>query len=348
MRVGIVNDMHMAIEGLSRAVVSNGENQVAWTAINGAEAVKKCADEVPDLILMDLIMPEMNGVKATEIIMQSTPCPILIVTSSVNQNSSMVFEAMGKGAIDAINLPVFASEDQGELNETILRKVSMIGVLKQPSIDLGQVVNRLQFQEENTEEGIVTIGSSSGGPMALSVILQQLPADFPVGIIIVQHVDEQFSHGLADWLNRQSQLTVRIAKAGDRPHKGEVLLAGTNDHLVLTESGVLSYQVEPVKMTYRPSVDVFWHSLCKHWKGDITAVLLTGMGRDGALGMQELQKSGAYTIAQDEKSCSVFGMPKAAIEMNVANEVVTLGDIANKLQYRYMGKSLMNNRDVRK
>jgi len=327
--------MHMAVEGLSRAVESSGENQVVWTAANGIEAVKRCAMEVPDLILMDLIMPEMNGVDATEKIMQSTPCPILIVTASVTQNSGMVFEAMGKGAIDAISTPIFSDNDQGNINETILRKLSMINILKQPSIDLGKVVEGLQFQSNDVNNQLVVIGSSSGGPMALSKILRQLPADFPVGIVIVQHVDEQFSHGLADWLDRQSTLPVRIARKGDRPERGVVLLAGTNDHLVINNEGMLSYQEEPLKMPYRPSIDVFWHSICTHWKGDITAILLTGMGKDGALGMMELQKRGAYTIAQDEASCSVFGMPKAAIELNVADDIVNLDDIAEKLCDRY-------------
>lgn len=335
MRVAIVNDMHMAVEGLTRAILSNGENRLAWTALNGVEAVERCAEDIPDLILMDLIMPEMNGVEATEKIMQSTPCPILIVTASVTQNSSLVFEAMGKGALDAISTPIFTGGEQADVNETLLRKVSMIGVLTQPSVDLEKAVNDVQFSDDGSENKLVAIGSSSGGPMALSKILKELPADFPAGVVIVQHVDEQFSNGLAEWLNKQSQLPVRLAKTGDKPRKGEVLLAGTNDHLVMNDNGVLLYQEEPKEMPYRPSVDVFWHSLCENWKGDITAVLLTGMGKDGAQGMLELEKRGAYTIAQNEQSCAVFGMPKAAIELNAAHEIIALDEIANKLCERY-------------
>lgn len=335
MRIAIVNDVRMAIEGLRRVIVSTGQHQIAWTATNGIEAVEKCTIDVPDLILMDLIMPGMDGIEATDKIMQSTPCPILIVTASVTQNSSMVFEAMGKGAIDAISTPLFAGSDQSDASEILLNKISMIGVLSRPTIDLGRVVNNLQFSGEDNENRLVTIGSSSGGPMALSRILGVLPIDFPAAIVIVQHVDEQFSYGLAEWLNQQSSLTVRIARVGDKPRCGEVLLAGTNDHLVMTDKGILSYQEEPKEMPYRPSVDVFWHSLCKYWSGDITAVLLTGMGKDGALGMQELHDRGAYTIAQDEISCSVFGMPKAAIELNAAEEIVTLDEIADKLYTKY-------------
>lgn len=335
MRVAIVNDMRMAVEGLRRAILSNTDNQVAWTAVNGVEAVERCANDVPDLILMDLIMPEMNGVEATEKIMQSTPCPILIVTASVNQNSSLVFEAMGKGALDAISTPLFSGNGQSEASESLLRKVSMIGVLTRPAVDLEKAVNDVQYSDSDNENQLVVIGSSSGGPMALSKILRELPADFPAGVVVVQHVDEQFSHGLADWLNQQSLLTVRLAKPGDVPKKGEVLLAGTNDHLVMNDQGRLVYQEEPKEMPYRPSVDVFWHSLSEYWRGNITAVLLTGMGRDGAMGMQELKKRGAYTIAQNEQSCAVYGMPKAAIDVNAAKEIMALDDIANRLRKRH-------------
>lgn len=335
MRVAIVNDMHMAVEGLRRAISSSGENQVAWTALNGLEAVERCSQDLPDLILMDLIMPEMNGVEATEKIMQSTPCPILIVTASVSQNSSMVFEAMGKGALDAISTPLFSGSGHSEDSENLLRKVSMLGVLSQPRVNLEKALIDIQFSQNNTENQLVVIGSSSGGPMALSRVLRGIPEDFPAGIVIVQHVDEQFSYGLADWLNQESIIPVKIAKSGDKPKKGQVLLAGTNDHLVMAQDGTLLYQVEPKEMPYRPSVDVFWHSLCNYWKGDISAVLLTGMGRDGAQGMLELGKRGAYTIAQSEQSCAVFGMPKAAIELNAAKEIVALEDIAKKLCERH-------------
>lgn len=336
MRVAIVNDMHMAVEGLSRAVLSSGENQVAWTALNGLEAVKRCADDLPDLILMDLIMPDMNGVEATERIMKSTPCPILIVTASVTQNSSLVFEAMGKGAIDAISTPLFTGNKQSEASESLLRKVSMIKVLTQPVTMPDNVSNNTQAYEHDGNDALVTIGSSSGGPMALSKILKDLPEDFPAPIIIVQHVDELFSHGLSEWLGQQTKLPVRIAKPGDKPKKGEVLLAGTNDHLVMTETGKLKYQEEPVEMPYRPSVDVFWQSLRENWAGDITAILLTGMGKDGAQGMYELKNQGAYTIAQDEQSCAVFGMPKAAIDMNAAIDVIPVDDIAKQLRSKYI------------
>lgn len=327
MRVAIVNDMPMAVEALRRAILANDANQIAWTAWSGEEAIKQCANDLPDLILMDMIMPGMSGVEATEKIMNSTPCPILIVTASVGKNSGMVFEAMGKGALDAVNTPLLAdNEDDGE-REELLHKISLIEVLTQDSTSTYTSGEYKQMPLNTNGTNLLAIGSSSGGPKALAVLLQSLPSDFSASVVIVQHVDAQFSQGLADWLNQQTELPVRLAREGDKPKPGEVLLAGTNNHLVMSESGELHYQEEPMDMPYRPSVDVFWCSLKKNWSGSITAVLLTGMGKDGAQGMLELRRKGAYTIAQDEQTSTVFGMPKAAIENDAVEDVLALEDI---------------------
>lgn len=351
MRIAIVNDMPMAVEGLRRALLASGENQVVWTAWNGAEAVKHCAEDVPDLILMDLIMPEMNGVDATEKIMQSTPCPILIVTASVGMNSGLVFEAMGKGAIDAISTPLFGgSEFSGSENsgasETLLRKVSMIEVLTQPIKSSRKPRKQAPLFGVKRGDNLVVIGSSSGGPEALAKILGGLPKNFQAAVVIVQHVDAQFSEGLAKWLNQQTPLTVRLAKDGEKPQKGEVLLAGTDDHLVMHKDGTLGYKAEPKNMPYRPSVDVFWRSLNEHQTGNVTAVLLTGMGKDGAQGMLDLKGGGVHTIVQDEKSCAVFGMPKAAIDIGAAVEVLAIEDISEVLRSKYRSMRINQSGDI--
>ncbi len=346
MRIAIVNDMPMAVEGLRRALLASGENQVAWTAWNGSEAVKHCAEDVPDLILMDLIMPEMNGVDATEKIMQSTPCPILIVTASVGMNSGLVFEAMGKGAIDAISTPLFSGSEESGASESLLRKVSMIEVLTQPIKSSRKPRKQAPLFGAKKGENLVVIGSSSGGPEALAKILKGLPKDFQAAVVIVQHVDAQFSEGLAKWLDQQTPLTVRLAKDGEKPQKGEVLLAGTDDHLVMSKDGILGYTPEPKNMPYRPSVDVFWHSLSEHQTDNVTAVLLTGMGKDGAQGMLELKEQGVHTIVQDEKSCAVFGMPKAAIDVGAAVEVIAIEDIPEVLRSKYRSMLINQSDDI--
>jgi len=344
MRIAIVNDMPMALEGLRRVVQSTGEHEIAWMASGGREAIANCAADIPDLVLMDIIMPEMNGVETTHQIMRASPCPILVVTSSVHTNSALVFEAMGNGALDAVNTPILMGESAGSAQEALLLKISMLSILTQSrSKDTTSVTPRVVKVSNATEStlerivgrkpglqsiSLVAIGASSGGPQALASVLKSLPADYNSAIVIVQHVDVQFSQGLADWLDQQTSLPVRLAKPGDRPHPGQVLLAGSEDHLVLKGNGELHYVEEPKDFPYRPSVDVFWNSLTEHWNGPLTAVLLTGMGRDGAKSMLELRRGGAYTVAQNEDSCAVFGMPKAAIKLKAAESICSIEEIS--------------------
>ena len=337
MRIAIVNDMPMAVEGLRRLIAATGTHQVAWTALNGADAVTACRKDVPDLILMDIIMPGMNGAETTRQIMHSSPCPILLVTSSVNSNSSLVFEAMGYGALDAINTPVLTARYTDRNNEPLLKKIAMLNALSQtmkPALHL-QKKDEKGSSSKLENEAIIVIGSSSGGPQALAALLQEIPGDFPTPIVIVQHVDEQFAIGLADWLSTLSNIPVRIAKEGERPKPGTVFLAGSRHHLVLSENGCFHYTPNPKETPYRPSVDVFWNSLEKHWMGRVTAILLTGMGKDGAESMLKLRQSGAYTIAQDEQSCAVYGMPKAAVALGAAVDILPIDKIANSLLKKY-------------
>jgi two-component system response regulator WspF len=181
------------------------------------------------------------------------------------------------------------------------------------------------------ENRLVAIGASAGGPAALAKVLSDLPKDFPAAIVIIQHVDAQFSAGMADWLSHKSCLPVRVAKEGERPTIGSVLLAGTSDHLTLTAAGRLAYTPEPRDYVYRPSVDVFFHSVCQFWPFEAVGVLLTGMGRDGAMGLKALRDKGCHTIAQDKESSAVYGMPKFAAALKAAVEILAVEQIAPAL-----------------
>lgn len=178
---------------------------------------------------------------------------------------------------------------------------------------------------------LLVIGASSGGPAALSKILGGLPKDFPVPIVIVQHLDEQFTGSMAEWLSHDSPWPVRIAKADDRLATGTIWLANARDHLVVKRTETLGYVAEPVASSYRPSIDVFFQSVNRFWRGSAVAVLLTGMGSDGALGLKALREKGHYTIAQDAASSAVYGMPKAAAELQAATEILPLDRIAARL-----------------
>lgn len=341
MRIAIVNDLMLAVEALRRVLISAEGHQLAWIARNGAEAVALCARDRPDLILMDLFMPEMDGVEATRRIMATTPCAIVVVTASVSDHAAKVFEAMGAGALDAVNTPALGNLNDRADARALLAKIETIRRLIGPgharkSADArGSIVRPAGFKHDR----LVAIGASAGGPAALAKVLSDLPADFPAAVVIVQHVDVQFAPGLADWLAGHTPLPVRLAEEGDPPEAGTVWLAGKDFHLVLTASLRWGYMRAPADCAHRPSVDVLFESVSQHWKGLAVGVLLTGMGRDGAAGLQMLRKHGHYTIAQDQITSAVYGMPKAAAELNAAMEILALDKIGARLTNIVIGKT---------
>jgi two-component system, chemotaxis family, response regulator WspF len=331
-RIGIANDVPTIAESLRRICSVRPGTQVVWIAKDGAEAVTLCAKETPDLILMDMIMPVMDGVEATRRIMASTPCAILVVTSSVGTNAQRVFEAMGHGALDAVDTPTLAPEKSrapaAALLATIDRIAKVIATRSERVVDQRTPA---AVRPMSRTDGLVAIGSSAGGPAALAKVLGGLPRDFPASIVIVQHVDERFAIGMADWLNQVSSLPVRVVAEGNQLAPGTVLLASTRDHLTLKTGDRLGYSPEPADYVYRPSVDVFFQSVARTWRGDVVGVLLTGMGRDGAVGLKALRDKGWHTIAQDRATSAVYGMPKAAAELDAAVEILALDRIAGRL-----------------
>ncbi|SDS43054.1 chemotaxis response regulator protein-glutamate methylesterase [Pseudomonas granadensis] len=330
MRIAIVNDMPLAVEALRRALAFEPAHQVVWVARNGAEAVQLCAENTPDLILMDLIMPVMDGVEATRRIMAETPCAIVIVTVDRQQNVHRVFEAMGHGALDVVDTPAVGGSNPQEAAAPLLRKILNIGWLigdKAPRARPAPTTQRSSASRQR----LVAIGSSAGGPAALEVLLKGLPKDFSAAIVLVQHVDQVFAAGMAEWLAGASGLDVRLAREGEPPQSGAVLLAGTNHHIRLLKNGTLAYTAEPVNEIYRPSIDVFFESVANYWNGDAVGVLLTGMGRDGAQGLKLMRQQGYLTIAQDQNSSAVYGMPKAAAAIDAAVEIRPLERIAPRL-----------------
>jgi two-component system, chemotaxis family, response regulator WspF len=332
MKIGIVNDLPMAAEALRRAVVLEPEYEVIWVAHDGAEAVARCAERTPHLILMDLVMPGMNGIEATRQIMTRTPCAILIVTANVGRNATGVYEAMGYGALDAVDTPAGSSKNPRVSAAPLLAKIDNIRRRIDKSNDTLRCAKLIfASQPRSEQERLIAIGASAGGPAALARVLSGLPRDMPAAIVIIQHVDPQFAAGLASWLSQQSPLPVRIAMEGDLPTPGTVLLAGTGDHLTLNAAGRLSYSCEPSGYVYRPSVDVFFHSVREFWPFEAVGVLLTGMGRDGAVGLRALRDKGCHTIAQDEATSAVYGMPKAAAVLDAAIDILPIGQIAARL-----------------
>jgi two-component system response regulator WspF len=336
MRIAIVNDLALARETLRRLVLSEPGHAIAWTANDGAEAVARAAADRPDLILMDLVMPGMGGVEATRRIMAQSPCPILIVTSSVSTNFNLVYEAMGCGGLDAVNTPSLGPGGTVAGGRDILERIAKLaraargGVPPAPLAPAGAAATIAPATATRTP--ILALGASTGGPAAVAEILKAVS---PVGgpaAVLVQHIAADFAPSLAHWLAGQTRWPVDVAREGAEPKAGRLLVAATNDHLVLRRDGRLAYIADPRDYPYRPSVDVFFGSLAAHAVGPGAAVLLTGMGSDGAAGLGRLRDAGWYTIAQDEATSVVWGMPRAAVERRAAAAVLPLGGIAGALR----------------
>ena len=332
MKIGIVNDVAMAAEALRRTIAADREHEVLWVARTGIEAVRMCVDNRPDLVLMDLNMPELDGVEATRQIMQQAPCAILIVTARPHDNVSQVFRALGAGALDVTATPKLAG---GGGAAELLAKIKTIGKLIRvsradapapPPAERGAAGGGIRH--------LLAIGASTGGPGAIAKILAGWTPAAGTAIVVVQHIDASFAGHFAKWLGDQLAIPVRVVDDGDALEAGVVQVARTNDHLRLDARQRLRYDAHPLDYVYRPSVDVFFHCVAAHWRREATGVLLTGMGRDGAAGLLAMRQAGQATLAQDQASSAVYGMPRAAAETDAAERILSLENIATALRSR--------------
>lgn len=331
LKIAIVNDSIMAAESLRRVVESVPDYRLAWVAYDGREALHKCADLCPDIILMDLIMPEMDGIEATRAICARYQCAILVVTASVDGHAGKVFEAMGAGALDAVNTPVLGAGGDGEGADMLIAKIRTIATLLRGKTQAHFDSTAVSRPPVSDGPPLIAIGASTGGPSALCEVLGALPPDPGVAIVIIQHVDEQFAASFTQWLDDQVALKVRAARPGEPLALNTALVCAREDHLRLGADGRLDYNPEPTSLVYRPSVDVFFDSVAKNYKNQVIGVLLTGMGKDGAAGLKAIRDLNWCTIAQDEASCAVYGMPKAAKELQAASEILSLVNIGPRL-----------------
>jgi two-component system response regulator WspF len=326
MRVAIVNDSLLAREVIRRSVLVRPDVKIAWVAANGAEAIERCRGDRPDLILMDLVMPDVDGVAATAQIMRICPCPILIVTVSIDRNTTPAFAAMSAGAIDVMALPA-----DWRHGDELLQKISQIERLQQPL----PLRSRPQVHSSTTASRpgmpLILIGASAGGPAALAKLLGSFPREFAAGIVLAQHLDARFAEDFIRWLQKQTPLRVRCARQDDAMEAGTVLVSSENCNLVFQENGRLGYTREPVGY-HVPSIDALFFSANGLPSSHLAAVLLTGMGADGAAGMKALRDAGHLTIAQDETSSALYGMPRAAARLGAAREILPLASIAPRLK----------------
>ncbi len=325
-KVLLADDSPLVRAVLKDIFATTDDVQVVGEAANGLEAVELSKKLRPDLIIMDLLMPVLDGLAAIESIMSSSPTPILVLSGTLDDREvNCAFAAIKKGALDVMSKP----DGDGLANPSVfgasiiekVRLLARIRVIRRP-------VRHRELPAPVPLAGgrkILAIGASTGGPKAVMGIVKQLPPDFRGTVLIVQHIASGFARGFAQWLDGECPLKVRLAVEGDLLKEGEVLVAPTDSHLMVIDGRARLSYGEPVNCC-RPSVDVLFASLVPRGE-EVVGVLLTGMGRDGAQGLRSIREQGGATIVQDEQSCAVFGMPKAAISLEAADRILPLDAI---------------------
>jgi two-component system chemotaxis response regulator CheB len=337
-RVLVVDDSLTARRHLVEVLSTDPELEVAGEAEDGERAIELCRTLRPDVITLDMMLPIMSGVAITEHVMAYFPTPILIVSSSINRGELYkTYDALAAGAVDVFEKPTDTDLD-GVWEQGLISAVKIVSRIQVITHIRGKLASRRRADaspasfktcNDGARKTIIAIGGSTGGPAAMVEILKGLPAAFSIPILLVIHLGASFSAAFADWLDGQSALRVRYARDGDPlPTLGQagVVMAPPGFHLVVQRS-TLRLTREPERNSCRPSVDVLFESLAREHGPETAACLLTGMGRDGAAGLLVLRHAGALTIAQDEASSIIFGMPREAIEMRAVDRVLSLDQI---------------------
>jgi two-component system, chemotaxis family, protein-glutamate methylesterase/glutaminase len=339
-KVLVVEDSPVARELLLHILGSDARLEVVGTAHNGAEAVAAVRRWKPDVITMDVQMPGLDGYEATRAIMETAPVPVIVVSSHVDHDEvATTFRAIEAGAVMALRKPAGPGHPEYERLAaelvTAVRLMSEVKVVRRTSRlrrELGPELSgepgaagaaARHSTSARRELRAVGVGASTGGPLVLQQIFQALPADFPAPIFVVQHMAEGFVGGLAEWLDQSSALTVRVAADDETALPGHVYLAPDNCHLKVTPGGRIALSGERTADGFRPSVSYLFRSLAAAYGPHAAGVLLTGMGDDGASGLLAMRERGALTIAQDERSSVVFGMPQEAIRLGAVGQIIS-------------------------
>jgi two-component system response regulator WspF len=339
--VGIVNDLRLAATVLERIVNATPGFSVAWVAMDGESAVTKHAALPAEIVLMDLILPGMDGAETTAALMKIQACAILVVTATVIDNRGLVFAAMGKGALDAVNTPMGPDDEAAaELRRKLLTVNRLVHDSRTRHGHRHSEAYVSPAQNQTTPAtghalNLIAIGASTGGPQALATVLRALPCKLDAAVVVVQHLDKQFVPGLQRWLGQESRMPVSLAENGDTLKAGAIWLAHTDQNLVVAQSSTgnlnLQYVQADQDALHRPSVDIFFKSLIRLRSTRLCALLLTGMGSDGAEGLLSIRRAGGMTFAQDEASSTVFGMPRAAVELGAVDATTNLLTIPEAL-----------------
>jgi two-component system chemotaxis response regulator CheB len=327
-RVLVADDSELFRELLARVVVAEPGFEVVAVAADGNEAAAQARRLKPDVITMDLNMPDADGFSGIARIMADTPTPILVLTA--NREEAVGFRALSLGALDILEKPAASTDldDYGRLLRSRLRLLAGVKVIRHVRGLRERAASAPRRRASRAE--LVVIGASLGGPRALAALLRGLPPAFPVPIAIVQHIADGFTEGLAAWLASETRVDVHEGQDGEPLAPGRVVLAPTGRHLLVGDGYVRLSDAPPVD-TFRPSVTPLFLSAARAYGSRACGVILTGMGRDGADGLRAIRDAGGTTLAQDESTSAVFGMPRAAIELGAVERVLPLDEIARTL-----------------
>ncbi|MFQ5455654.1 MAG: chemotaxis response regulator protein-glutamate methylesterase [Nitrospirota bacterium] len=345
-RVLIVDDSALVRQTLREILLSNPDIEVMGVASDPVIAVEKIRQEVPDVITLDVEMPRMDGITFLQKIMNQHPIPVVMCSSLTENGCETTLKALEYGAIDIIHKPRIGTKqflEESRISICDVIKAASAAKLKPISVNLHKIRPKLSADAIikkpaigamlQTTEKVVVIGASTGGTEAIQVFLESLPYDVP-GIVIVQHMPEHFTTAFANRLDKLCSISVKEADNNDTVVRGRALIAPGNRHILLKRSGA-RYYVElkggPLVSRHRPSVDVLFRSASRYAGRNTIGIIMTGMGDDGANGMREMKEAGAYTIAQDEATSIVFGMPKEAINRGGVDKILPLERIPGEV-----------------
>jgi two-component system chemotaxis response regulator CheB len=355
----VVDDSALVRKIATDILSADAEISVVATAAQGEFALQKLTREQPDVITLDMEMPGMGGLETIRQIMSLRPTPIIVLSAHAAKGADLTLQALDLGAVDFVLKPSSSlSGGIPAIARELVEKVKSAARIvvhappgserpretpAPPAAPAAPVAPPILAPDGGTEEyDLVAIGTSTGGPVALKTVLSRLPADFPVGVVVVQHMPPVFTKAFAERLDSCCKVRVKEAENGDAILPGRVLLAPGNWHMTVTRFGaephVLLNQAEAVN-GHRPSVDVLLHSVALEYGGRAVGVIMTGMGRDGAEGMRDLRKRGGHVIAQDRESSVIYGMNREVVQNGDAYEVVPVDDIAGRIQDRLRGRT---------
>jgi two-component system chemotaxis response regulator CheB len=339
LRVVVVEDSATIRGRLCEILASDPDIELVGVAEDGKAGIELCERLRPDVVSMDMVLPRMSGLAATEYVMAHCPMPILIVSSSTNRGEIFkTYDALAAGAVDVLEKPL-GTEAEGVWERRFIAALKLVARIKVITHPRGRLLPTPEVAAVPAREAsaarpveVVAIGASTGGPSAIIAVLRALPQNYALPILLVMHLHEMFAPAFAEWLDGQTAIRAAFARDGERvgAHAGRVVLAPPGRHLFVSD-GRLRLGDAPERHSCRPSVDTLFESVAREYAAAAMGVLLTGMGRDGAEGLLAMRQAGAATIAQDEASSVVFGMPREAARIGAACQVLPLEAIGPAL-----------------